>query len=628
MPDFVQKPLFDVDSPWRPPDPSSLPEWPAGGRVAVDVETKDPQLLTLGPGVRRDGKVVGVSFAIEDGPSFYLPVAHASGDNLDPDVAWRYLKDQATGFSGTVVGANLSYDLDYLAEAGVRFPSAAWFRDVLVAEPLLDELKEGYSLEAVLGRHGLPGKDEGHLRSAAATWGLDPKKDLWKLPARHVGAYAEGDVRMPLLLLRRQEKKIEAQKLCAIWDLESRLVPVLVAMRRRGVRVDFDRLAQVESWAEGEELRALGEVRERSGKALTPADVWKAQAVADLVRSLGYEPPPTATGKPRTERKYLESLNHPAITAFVKARKFNKLRTTFAVSLRRYAVDGRIHCSFNQMLAQGDDGDRKGARYGRMSAVDPNLQQQPNPEKDPEVSGMWRQVFVPDEGGMWACLDFSSQEPRMIAHFASAAKCSGGEEIAAKYRENPDLDFHAETAKMTGLPRKAAKIIFLGLAYGMGGGKLCRSLGLPTRPAQFSNGRAFEAAGPEGEALLARFHAMVPFMKELSNRCDRAARNRGYIRTLLGRKCRFPMVAGRYEWTHKALNRLIQGSSADQTKRCLVDLDAAGFPLQLQVHDEVDLTVAGLPEARRAADLMEAAVALSVPSKVDVAVGPSWGEAT
>jgi DNA polymerase I-like protein with 3'-5' exonuclease and polymerase domains len=209
--------------------------------------------------------------------------------------------------------------------------------------------------------------------------------------------------------------------------------------------------------------------------------------------------------------------------------------------------------------------------------------------------------------------------------------------MADAYRKNPDTDFHQMVADMAGIKRKAAKTIGLGLMYGMGKQKLANSLDLPLE---------------EASELIGTFHSKVPFLRGTVDAVMRRIEHPGSggaIRTLLGRKCRFPLwepvqygvnKALPYEQaimaygqrikragTYKGLNRLIQGSAADQTKAAMVALHKAGFKLLLQVHDEVAISVDTVEEAREAADIMARAVTLEVPSRVDVETGPSWGEA-
>jgi len=126
--------------------------------------------------------------------------------------------------------------------------------------------------------------------------------------------------------------------------------------------------------------------------------------------------------------------------------------------------------------------------------------------------------------------------------------------------------------------------------------------------------------------VLDQFNQKAPYVRSLAKLCEARAKDRGYLTTILGRRCRFPEVGGQYDWCHKALNRLIQGGSADQTKAAMVAADDAGFELSLQVHDELDLTVAKKEDALSLAEIMSNIVPLKVPSKVDVELGPSWGE--
>ena len=238
---------------------------------------------------------------------------------------------------------------------------------------------------------------------------------------------------------------------------------------------------------------------------------------------------------------------------------------------------------------------------------------------------MWRAVYLPDEGGEWLCNDFAGQEPRWLTHFAELAGCKGGTDAAERYRTNPSTDNHQMMAGICRIPRKQAKIIFLGKCYGMGPGKLCKSLGLSTRDAYNRSGEPIIVAGPEGQRIIDQFDDRVPYVKELAKRCQKRARDRGYIITVLGRRCRFPVGPTGYEWTHNALNRLIQGSSADQIKQAMIDADDRNIELQLQVHDELDMTIYFRPEAEELAEIMRDSVACRVPMKVDTEIGPDWG---
>lgn len=646
------------ESVWRAPRLSELPsDWNVVKRVGLDTETKDPLLKKLGPGVRRGAQVVGISFCLEGSQGWYLPIRHLGGDNCaeGPEAVLSYLRDQAQRFTGELVGAKISYDLDFLAQENIEFPLAR-FRDVQVAEALIDELQMSYSLDSILARRGLPLKEETLLREAAGHYKggdgkpLNPKSDLWMLPARYVGPYAEADAERPLELLRHQEGDIERANLHRIWDLETDVLPVLVKMRRRGVRVNMDKLDQIERFAQAQEMSVWGEVLRHTGVKVNVGDAMKAEVLAGVLRTINVGYPLTAKGKPSITKELLEGLEHPVGALLRRARKMSQLRSTFVNSIRTHAIqhgdEWRIHCTFNQTVVQDDDDDVEGARPGRLSCVDPNLQQQP--ARDPEIGPMWRAIYEPDKGGQWASLDYSQQEPRGAVH---VAVISGPDRIgpaayqsalaaAKRYWDDRSTDAHTMFTQMVygddvvkakdfKLKRGYCKNIFLGIAYGMGGPKLCRTLGMPVEVVKDErSGHMREVAGKEGQALLDLVNSRAPYLRATARAVEQAAKAKGYVITVGGRHCHFAKDRfGNYDWTHKAFNRVIQGGAADQTKQAMVDLDKAGAYLQLQVHDEFDETIESREQGEYHAEIMENCVPLKVPSKVDLEIGPNWGEA-
>lgn len=679
----AQLPLFKPESTWKVPNLNNLPQDWGSARVGFDLETRDDYLKTLGPGVRRGGYIAGYAFAIEDGPRFYLPVAHGDGANLDHDQVKAYLRNVFKTFNGTLVGANLGYDLDYLWAAGIETPNVKWYRDVQVADPLINELNTSYSLESIAARHGLPGKDESLLNDALLSYGYkgrNAKGGIWALPAELVGPYGEQDAALPLSILRRQERIIDQDELQEVFDLESKVLPILVKMRQRGVAVSTDRLDQIETWARSEQQKAIDAANSLITTRLDFSDITKTAVIAKVLIDLGIDLPKTATGKDSVTSAVLDSLEHPVGEHLRRAKKMSTLRTTFIQGVRDHLINGRIHATFNQLRRQKDNGsgETEGAAYGRLSSASPNLQNQP--ARDPEIGPMWRSIYLPDEGKLWASMDYSQQEPRMAVHFAvkAGARLLGNRahaaamEAANRYQNDPKTDFHDMMTRMVHGDdvleregkdafkqyRKYCKNIYLGLSYGMGGAKLCRDLGLPTvwriswkkegerrasnkdyeerqeaiermnagRKSGFDV-RMWEAAGRDGQSLMDKFDYEVPFIRTMAKVCEAQATKAGFIKTLSGRRCHFPVLEnGEYDWTHKAFNRLIQGSSADQTKAALVAMEENGIQIQLQIHDECTFSAASHEEAEFAGEIMRTVVPLIVPSKVDVETGPSWGE--
>jgi DNA polymerase I-like protein with 3'-5' exonuclease and polymerase domains len=410
--------------------------------------------------------------------------------------------------------------------------------------------------------------------------------------------------------------------------LETDVFPVLLDMTRKGIRFDRAKCEQLIHQMQKREKELLKTMKEQAG---TQVDVWAAQSIAIAFDRLGIPYSKTSNGLPSFTKGFLDSCEHPLAKMIVEARETNKTHSTFLQPYLDFsAKTGRIHPHVNQM--RSDDG---GTVTGRLSMANPNLQQVP--ARHEVIGPMVRSLFLPEEGELWGSNDFSSQEPRLLVHYANLLDLPGADVMVDAYQNDPNTDFHQMVADMADIKRKAAKTIGLGLMYGMGKNKLAGQLDLSV---------------DEASELIERFHKKVPFLKGTVNavmkRIEHPAAG-GAIRTLMGRKCRFPLWEP-MEWgvnkalpreqaiieygqrikragTYKGLNRLIQGSAADQTKAAMVALAKAGHRPILQVHDELALSVKNRAEAEEAAQIMATAVPLQVPSRCDVEVGPSWGEA-
>jgi DNA polymerase I-like protein with 3'-5' exonuclease and polymerase domains len=616
-------PLFPRISEWTPPQ--IFPNLSEAKEIAIDLETCDPNMESLGPGwPRNDGYIVGYAVAV-DGWAGYFPVAHAGGGNLDKRLVERWVKDVLATPADKIMH-NAAYDLGWLRASGFQVNGTIY--DTMLAAPVLDENRYNYSLNALGFDYLKETKSEQGLKEAASDFGVHPKKELWKLPAMHVGGYAEQDAALTLKLWHHLRALMRKDEVESIFELETDVLPVLVDITLKGI--NFDRAKCEKNLIEmrRKEAEILKYLKSQAGMTV---DIWAAQSIATAFDRIGIQYPKTAAGAPSFTKSFLDTHEHPMAKMILEAREYQKTHGTFLEPyLKHSAKDGRLHTHFNQM--RNEDG---GAVTGRLSAANPNLQQVP--ARHPVIGPMVRSLFLPEEGQQWAANDFSSQEPRLLVHYATLLGLPGAEKMAQAYRDNPDTDFHQMVADLAGIKRKAAKTIGLGLMYGMGKAKLAQQLDLPV---------------DEASDLINTFHSKVPFLKgtvdAVMKRIEHPASN-GSIRTLLGRRCRFPLWEP-VEWgvnkalpreqavieygarikragTYKGLNRLIQGSAADQTKAGLVALHKAGFNLLLQVHDEIALSVRSRDEAREAADIMARAVTLEVPSRVDVEVGPSWGEA-
>ena len=616
-----QIPLFQPDSEWIPPE--KIPNLSDATEIAIDLETYDPDLKTLGPGwPTGNGYVAGVALAVE-GWKGYFPMRHQNGGgNFDENIVKRQLK-KILELPCDKIFHNASYDVGWLRRWGLEVKGR--IIDTMIAAPLIDENRFRYSLND-LGKDYLKDKkSEALLYEAAGAWNVDAKSEMYKLPAMYVGPYAEQDADLTLRLWQFFKTELIKQELSSIFDLETRLFPCLLDMTWHGVRVDLEKADNIKKNMQAEEEKLLHQIKKDTG---IDVEIWAAVSVAKAFDKLKIKYERTEKNKqPKFDKNFLTTHKHPLAKMIVKAREINKARTTFIDTILRHSSHSRIHANINQM--RGDTG---GTVTGRFSYSNPNLQQ--IPARNKEIGPLIRSIFVPNEGCTWGSFDYSQQEPRVLVHFASLTSggLKGADEVIESYKTK-DPDFHQAVADMAGIDRRTAKTINLGMMYGMGKGKLASSLGLDKY---------------ETEDLFKKFHANVPFVKQLMEQATRKADHVGFLRTLLGRKCRFdlwePRAFGIHRalplweaekeygrdlkraWTYKALNRLIQGSSADMTKKAMVDLYEEGILSHIQVHDELNCSIESEEQAAKIKEIMEQTVELRVPLKVDMELGPSWGE--
>ena len=424
------------------------------------------------------------------------------------------------------------------------------------------------------------------------------------------------------------------EDLQSIVDLELGVLPVLIDMTWKGVRIDTNRVERTRDYLLKEEKKVYSRIKDLTDQNV---EIWAAASLAKAFDNVSLPYPKTDKGAPSFTKAFLAEHTHELPKLILRCRELNKTHGTFISTIMKYTTpQGRIHGHINQI--RSDDG---GTVSGRISMNHPNLQQ--IPARDPQLGPMIRSLFLPEEGAKWASLDYSQQEPRILVHYAHAYARSqnhdmkGVNEFVDGYINDPDMDFHT-IAEMAKIPRKQAKTINLGLIYGMGVNKLSDQLDIPV---------------DEAKTLIQQYHDKVPFVKLLMNGVMNKLNNRtssGSIRSILGRKCRFdlwepdtfalnkalpykeavneygPTTRLKRAYTYKALNRLIQASAADMTKQAMVNIYSEGIIPLIQIHDEIAVSFTSTDETKKVASIMEDAVKLNVPSKVDVEVGPSWGE--
>jgi DNA polymerase I-like protein with 3'-5' exonuclease and polymerase domains len=610
------KPIFKPQTEWLPPQ--EFPDLSKYDEISIDLETKDPDLKTMGSGsITGRSNIVGIAVAVQDWKGYY-PIAHEGGGNMDKNMVLKWFQD-VLNTDAVKIFHNAMYDVCFIRAAGLKINGV--IVDTMIAGSLVDENRFRYDLGS-LGRDYVGiGKNEAVLKETADLWGVDHKAEMYKLPAMYVGEYAEQDADLTLKLWQEMKKQMYHEDVEDIFKLETELFPCLVDMRFLGVRVDTQAAYELKQQLIEEEKECLYKVKKETS---VDVQIWAARSIEKVFQKLNLPYDLTAkTGSPSFTKNFLQNHPHELVKQIARAREINKSHTTFIDTILKHQHKGRIHAEINQIRS-----DSGGTVTGRFSYNNPNLQQ--IPARNKELGPRIRSLFIPEEGCTWGCFDYSQQEPRLVTHYAALDGLYGVDEVLDSYNEG-EADFHQIVSDMASIPRSQAKTINLGLFYGMGKNKLQAELGVSKEDA---------------EDLFRTYHDKVPFVKMLMESVMRRAQDKGRVRTLLGRRCRFnlwePNQFGIHKalnhedalaehgpgikraFTYKALNKLIQGSAADMTKKAMVDLYKEGIIPHIQVHDELDISVDG--NADKIKQIMESAVDLEVPNKVDYESGPNWGQ--
>lgn len=629
--------------------PTEFPNLSGAVVLSIDTETYDPELLVSGPGwARGRGHVVGFSVGAKhrDGDigQWYFPIRHSvmPEDNLDAGQCLRWLQEQMLD-QRPKVGANLIYDIGWLAQEGITVNGPLY--DVQHAEALLDE-RARVGLDTLAGKYLGDHKEASLLYQWAADSYGGPVSDrqranIHRSPPCLVGPYGESDASLPLRIIEQQWPILAKENLLDLFHLECDLIPLMVAMRFAGVPVDIPRAEEMYEVLGGEteilnqQIASLVgfHINVNSGDDLARA--FDAQGIP-YHRTAPSERNPD--GKPSFTADFLEAVNHPLGQLIVDVRQREKLRGTFIKSyLLDNHIDGIVYGSFNQLR-----GEKGGTRSGRFSSDSPNLQNIPiRSELGKRIRRCFADKYLP-----WRKYDYSQIEYRFLAHFAVDKGDGSADRLRAQYAADPNTDYHVITQQLVRdttaleIARGGIKTINFGLIYGMGEPKLAHDLGVSLA---------------QGKEMFSAYHTAAPYAKATMAACSDEASIYGTITTILGRKSRFdlwepssyqdkrpalPYAAAlskygqiKRAYTHKALNRRLQGSAADQMKmamrNCWRDgiFAATGVP-RLTVHDELDfIDEGGRDQAFEAMrHEMENCMPLRVPVRADYEIGPNWGD--
>lgn len=637
-----QLPLdFLPESGWIAPGPGDLPDLRRVPEMALDTENRDDGLARgRGPGwATGAGHVCGASIAWGDPGdvrSMYLPIGHPDTDNLDTSIVGRWIADHVKA-GVRVVFHNAGYDLGWMRREWGIDPSQVVVDDTTALAVAVDENRYTYRLDDLCAWRSLPGKDETLLREAANAFDVDPKSGLWRLPARFVATYAAQDAAATLNLARSLRPALVEENTIDSYQLEMDLVPCILEMRWRGVRVDLDAASEAKKNVlklRDECLAELGHNLGTSGVTVSNCrspdwlDHWFAEEGVPVASM-------TKSGRGSFTADWMRDHEHWLPRLVSRAAQLDNIANKFLQGfIIDYAHDGRLHATINQYRSEDD----KGTRTTRLSYSDPPLQQMP--ARDDELAQLVRGAFVPEDGEKWLGADYSQQELRLMVHYAAAKNLSRAREAMQRYIDEPDTDFHKLVIEWTGLARKPAKNATFAKAFGAGVHKFAAMIGVGL---------------DEGKEKMAMYDREMPFVQELSEEAEKIARRRGFIVLLDGARSHFDKwepawrqpdeewkpetdyESARLQWpgqklkranTRKGMSRLIQGGAARQTKMAMRACWREGYVALLQMHDELDFSIGEERHGTRIVELMRDASPLRVPSKVDGDYGIDWGQAT
>ncbi len=603
----------------------------AAKEVAIDCETSGLQWTKC--------HVVGhvLTFGPRPDDSYYLPFRHAAGGNIE-GVAVPQTKD---GWDGSVhpiekeiirlldrqgvkkLGHNLSFDLKHYYRLGMKFEGE--FEDSIINQPLLDEYFPSFTLDACAKAFKVTPKKTGlydYLLAKFPELKTTPKQAMsafWRLAGDDPQAveYAEGDGTTTWELIQKQRVALADQDLLKVHGVECRLIPVLARMTTRGVRVDEERLDAV-----------IGEVDTRisAARRALPDDFnsrapSQVQALMEKNGHLDWPMTKPSRTRPNGSPSFNEQwlLTNPTGKLIVDLRKLENLKASFLVPMKeQHLWKGRCHADYNQLR-----GDEYGTITGRLSSSNPNLQQINKRNRD--LGYLHRSIFVPDEGMKWGTADWSQMEPTLLAYYSRCKVLLDG------YRADPPIDAHLAVAmavnqlswpEMSDADRKVARETGKRINQTLltGGGKKV----------------IVERYGVDPNDVDRQWNAYfnrMPEIKEFQRKAANRMRDRGYVITLLGRRCRMA------DKDYVALNRLLQGGNADAIKLKMCEIDdylrseGQGCDMLTNVHDALDFQYNNEATYKRCLEIMtsfgpEDVLSVDVPVRVDHNEGDSWASAT
>jgi DNA polymerase-1 len=590
--------LFTIHRPetgWRPP--VSLPELSRYKDLGFDTETDGTDVI--------NDRAIGIGISTPDRKNFYLPWGHKGGGNLDKALVLRWAKRELRG--KTLHGINCKFDNHMCLNDGIDLEAqGCQWSDLAFRAGLLNEHRySGFNLDS-LSKEYLPNGERKIYPSTVDA------KDFHLAAAGEVAERCEYDAFLALRLAEETDPLIEKEELGKVLKLENDLIYAVTYMERQGAKIDVDKL---ERWR-----KEARKIVEESFMSIYKAVGFKVNPnsgpdMENLFNHLGLKFPVGAEGKGSFEAKFLKTIPHPIVQQALRMRKMDSLRSKYLDKYAKAIYPGDI-LRYNLHQLRGDE---YGTVSGRFACANVNIQQVMKVERQIKELGedfLIRELFIPERGKTWLSADADQIEFRLFAHYANSPK------LNQAYAENPEIDFHQLVCNMirevlAEFSRSRAKGINFGKLFGMGKDKMRRELNLDHS----------DEERRLCDTLFSAYDAEFPEAKRLLNAAARAAEQRGWVKTYLGRRSHFPTK----ERLHKALNSVIQGTAADVMKQKILELyqtrHDTEFTMRMTVHDEVDGDVPSPEHAKKVSEILNTqSFPFRVPILWSVDTGTDWAE--
>ncbi len=621
--------------------------------LTLDAETHDPLLLTHGQGwafkynfPEMPFEVLGFGYRTHEGGSSYIPI-----ESTASLVQLLYLINT----HDAILCHNAIYDIGaliYLFRERLNLDKLMILDTVLMAK-LVNQHHMVYSLDSLTEHYKVTRKESDILHDYAWNTGMYQKEhfeltgrncntrpsyavlnkwcmsDMRRFPVDIVAEYCLKDVEATWSLYERLAPELEYLDLTKYSDITK----VCLDVKKRGTRIDLKKARELEkkfdataAESEKEVLAALqpGEDLYEIQLILKqwPININSTKQLGEALLAKGYDLPRTEKGAPSLKSEWLEEQEHGVFKHIKRYRKSLKVKKDFIQKLLKYqeVIPDKYKQNdkgwlFPSLKPLGATMTGRFTSGGGTGSLELSIHQ--IPRRDEEFGAPVRELFLPHEGEKLICCDFSSQESRLQVHYAKLLNCNGVQPIVDAWIADPAMKYHHKVAEMTNLDYDTAKMINLGLSYGMHTKKLSQKMGVSEK---------------EGDRIIKQYHKLLPFMQQLQQITARNILKLGYIKSIGGRRI---YIDPPYNWRgktrtqeSKGLSKLIQSSAADQCIESMITAWKKGLHILFSVHDEITVSssfpMAEEIELRLA---MQNSFKLEVPMIGESGIGDSWGAA-